>query len=122
MLASRQMIVNDLKRVAGEMLDNVVRSLLRRKMYSVAVFTKRFFMQREESGVALDTQPARIALAQVIGHRQQFRGGQLTEGITLNLFLSQVFHLIFVWSLAGNPAGFTCISWRKMLRITIGSK
>jgi hypothetical protein len=53
-------------------------------------------MQRDERRVvtqrALDARPARIALAEVIAHRQQFRGGQLAEGITLNLFLSQVFH------------------------------
>lgn len=53
-------------------------------------------MQREERCVAaeraLQTQPARVTLCQMIAHREQFGSGQLTEGITLNLFLSQVFH------------------------------
>ena len=84
------MIVDDLKRFAREMLVNVVRSLLGGQMPGAPVFTKRFFMQREERRVvaqrAFHPRTTRVALTQVIAHRQQFRGGQLVEGVTLNLF------------------------------------
>jgi hypothetical protein len=86
-----QMIVNDLERVAREMLIYVVRSLIVGEV-SAAAFVKRFFVQRKKCRVALHTQTACFTLAEMIAHQQQLRGGQSTKRVLLNLFLRQVFH------------------------------
>jgi len=63
------MIVNELKRFAREMLVNVAGSLLSGKVPGTSVFTKHFFVQREERRVvALHTRTADVTLTEVIAH------------------------------------------------------
>jgi hypothetical protein len=42
--------------------------------------------------------------------------------VSLNLLLSQMLHSFSFVLTTGVPAGFTSISWRKLLRITISHK
>lgn len=87
------MIVDHLKRFAHKISIDVVSSLRSREMRRAYVSIERCFMQREERGVVtLDLAAAGFALAEVIAHRQQFRGGQATAGVVRKLFLGQVFH------------------------------
>ena len=74
------MIVDDLKRLTGQILVNILSSLLRSRCAPVrSILAKRFIMQREERRVAAQRRsrraPASFTLAQMIAYRQQFRGG-----------------------------------------------
>ena len=60
------------------------------------LIAKRFFVQREERGVAVhssfDVCAAEFTFSEVVTHSDQFRGAEPLEGKVLKLLLSQVFH------------------------------
>jgi hypothetical protein len=89
------------------------------------LIAKGLSVQRKERRVAVHFNfklpPARFARSHMIANEQEFRDAEPSLREVLNLFLSQVFHLVFTWVLhPGIRWGFTFISCPKSLRITFG--
>jgi hypothetical protein len=89
-------------------------------------FVKQLRSQTEERRVVASRgfrlHPADVAGAEVIGYYKQVRSGQTMLAVILDLFLSQMRHSFSFVLTSGVPEGFSCRSWRKLLRITISHK